>query len=758
MREKNTLLRIIVPLAAIALSAGVVATMIFRQPQTSPTPPDTEQTQPAQEQSTPAGDPSEPSSDEGPAEDPVDPATSDPPPAPVPPADARDLTNLRVETVTAAPAAPLGSLDPAIAKMQLRMEPRGAGIDVIAFSDIWETAKAKRQAEAYRAALDAGEQPPAPPDEALRYILQRGTTLRYGTGEAVIPVLGASQLRLSAAGFDWSDISKVPKVQLAGVPWREIAPGQFEINILNGHDEVIATIIRRFTLGDGFEIDLEQRVTNHSGQPLRMQWVQYGPGDLRKDRGAYMDRRRVRTGRLDETGQFPLSRDGASLMERSDAIKRVKKAVAGEAAQRRIWPTEDSIDASESLMWIATSNRYFALAMHPAVDGGAPSEMTVNRQIGTVLLLSNNEIAEDLDNTDLLTGVYSPIHEVVAGATLNLDVGIYAGPLDRHVLNDPPYADLALNGLILYQMSSCCAICTFQWLAHLLLGFLSLMHSVHIDWGIAIILLVVVVRTLLHPITKKTQINMQRFGKRMSAMKPELDKLKEKYGHDNKRMQQEQMRLMQEHGISPLQALGCLPMFLQTPIWIALYAMLYFVYDLRHTPAFYGLFQDITGGLWPFLSDLSAADHCLGEFDTPFRIFFWNITGLNVLPILMGVVFFVQQKYLTPPPSPTMTADQLRQQKMMKVMMVLMMPVLLYSAPSGLTLYILTSSLIGIVESRYVRSHLKDEDLAAKPKPKKKRKKLKDAQARAYAKALEARKEKARRKARGPEKTYKKRK
>ena len=122
----------------------------------------------------------------------------------------------------------------------------------------------------------------------------------------------------------------------------------------------------------------------------------------------------------------------------------------------------------------------------------------------------------------------------------------------------------------------------------------------------------------------------------------------------------------------------------------------------------------------------------------------------------MVVIFFVQQKYMSPPPSPTMSEDQLRQQKIMRIMMVVLFPLMLYSAPSGLTLYIMTSSLIGIFESRYIRNHIKEMDLKP-PAPKKPKKKPRDAQGRAYAAAMKRQEEKRKAKKRGPVKTYKKR-
>ena len=158
------------------------------------------------------------------------------------------------------------------------------------------------------------------------------------------------------------------------------------------------------------------------------------------------------------------------------------------------------------------------------------------------------------------------------------------------------------------------------------------------------------------------------------------------------------------------------------------------------------------------MADLSSADHFFGELEKPVKFLMWNITGYNLLPIMMGGVFFIQHKYMSPPPSPTMSDDQIRQQKIMKVLMVVMFPIMLYSAPSGLTLYILTSSAVGILESRYIRNHIKEMDL--KPQKPKERKpvKAKDAQGRAYADSLKRIEEKRRKKSQGPEKQFKKRK
>jgi YidC/Oxa1 family membrane protein insertase len=247
---------------------------------------------------------------------------------------------------------------------------------------------------------------------------------------------------------------------------------------------------------------------------------------------------------------------------------------------------------------------------------------------------------------------------------------------------------------------------------------------------------------------------MQRFGKVMQKLKPEIDTLKKKYPNDPKRVQTEQMALMQKYGVNPFQMLGCLPMFLQMPIWVALYALLYFMFDIRQEPAFFGVFQLF--GEWPFLADLSSADHFFGEFSEPKQILFWNVTGINILPILMGVIFFVQQKYMSPQSMAT-TPEQESQQKIMRVMMVVLFPLMLYSAPSGLTLYILTSSSVGILESRRIRKHI--DNIPLEPVPVKQSKgqgkKPKDKQGRAWADAMEARRKKVQNKAK--KRSFKKR-
>jgi YidC/Oxa1 family membrane protein insertase len=219
-------------------------------------------------------------------------------------------------------------------------------------------------------------------------------------------------------------------------------------------------------------------------------------------------------------------------------------------------------------------------------------------------------------------------------------------------------------------------------------------HRIVPSWGVDIILLTVLVRGLLFPLSRKQMKSTIEYSKKMQKVKPKLDALREKYGKDKQRMAQEQMRLWKEHEI-PILPGGCLLTFLQLPIWIALYSMLQYNYDLRHASF-----------LW--IGDLSQPEHVLGSAEGAWAsvvhaIFFLpnSFAYLNILPLLMTATWFFASKA-------TMTAPADEQQAQMQAMMQWMPFVMLlfpgfYDMPAGLCLYITASSTWGIVESRIIR-------------------------------------------------------
>jgi YidC/Oxa1 family membrane protein insertase len=185
------------------------------------------------------------------------------------------------------------------------------------------------------------------------------------------------------------------------------------------------------------------------------------------------------------------------------------------------------------------------------------------------------------------------------------------------------------------------------------------------NYGIDIILLTILIKILFYPLTQKSMSSMRK----MQELGPILKTLKEKYKGDAQRLNQETMNLYKTYKINPLS--GCLPMLAQIPVFIALYKGLLVTIELRHAPFF----------LW--VNDLSAPEHL------------WNIAvagytlPIRLLPLLMGVSMFVQQKMT---PSAGMEPAQ---QKMM-LFMPIIFTFMFWSFPTGLVIYWLVNNVLAI--------------------------------------------------------------
>ncbi|MFI4861954.1 MAG: membrane protein insertase YidC [Phycisphaerales bacterium JB063] len=498
----------------------------------------------------------------------------------------------------------------------------------------------------------------------------------------------------------------------------------------------IAEVTRTYALdADAYTLQLAQSVKNLTNESMDIQWEQFAQGDVTWDHGDYLRGR----SRQYVLGYFNLKHDPGrfSISSGDGYIPRHK--VADEVASGdwdTIWPNPNIDPEQKELAWLASVNRYFTIVTSTHIEPGATDSSQVigleaiYPEIGTILSPSATSDPElDADSRAVMFTLRSQTLTVAplqSTAATDLGLDIFAGPRKKDVFAQDAYAPMRLGQLIRYSLGGMCGFCTFQWLADGLMGLLKLFHLVLFDWGVAIILLVLIVRLCLHPITKRGQTSMMKMGKQMAAIQPEVAKLKKKYADNPQKLQQEQMRLFREKGINPAAgAMGCLPMLLQMPIWIALYAMLYYAIELRHEPAFFGVFQslgDLVGLNWQFLADLSRSDHFITFYDKPHTfnllLITLDISGLNILPLLMAVTFYINMKFTTPPPA---NEQQAQQQKIMRIMPFLF-PIMLYSAPSGLTLYICASTAAGIIDSYIVRKHVKELEDSGKLFEKKERK------------------------------------
>lgn len=491
----------------------------------------------------------------------------------------------------------------------------------------------------------------------------------------------------------------------------------------------VAKIVRTYSITSadepgGYSVALRQHIENLTDKPVTIAWQQMAQGGVYHATSDYLRGRSQQyvLGYFDldyDPSRFAIYVEGGFIPE-PDIVNKLKDPTDS-GKWTSLWPNP-VIDEPETkkLAWLAAENRYFATISSAPVaevhDDLEPADITplqsIYPTIDTAIYPTQQQAPNFNDEKRRVIIDFSSdsitLEPGAKTAASDLSLSLFAGPREDAIFAQQPYKALQYEKTIRYSLGGCFGFCTFQWLAHLLLNFLEVLHAVTFDWGIAIIILVIVVRLILHPLTKRGQTNMLKMGKQMAAIQPEVNKLKKKYADDPRQLQTEQMKLFREKGINPAAgAIGCLPMFLQMPIWIALYAMLYYAIELRHEPAFYGVFQMISD--WPFLADLSSADRFIPLFADDgthvFNLIFIRLdySSINILPILMGITFFINMKFTTPPP---MNEQQATQQKVMRIMP-LLFPFFLYSAPAGLTLYICASTMAGIVDSYIVRKHVK---------------------------------------------------
>lgn len=252
-----------------------------------------------------------------------------------------------------------------------------------------------------------------------------------------------------------------------------------------------------------------------------------------------------------------------------------------------------------------------------------------------------------------LMGYISPATTVAAGDSASVGGQLYLGPkiIDR--------LEVAAERLDLTV--------DYGWLffiAYPLFLLLDFLYGLVLNWGVAIILVTVVVKALFFHLSAASYRSMAN----MRRVAPKLQSLKESYGDDRQKMSQAMMELYKKEKINPLG--GCLPILVQMPVFIALYWVLLESVQLRHAPFFF------------WIEDLSVQD--------PYF----------VLPILMGISMFIQMQLNPTPPDPM-------QAKIMKIMP-LMMTVFFLWFPSGLVLYWLVNNILSITQQWYITRQIEN--------------------------------------------------
>jgi YidC/Oxa1 family membrane protein insertase len=315
---------------------------------------------------------------------------------------------------------------------------------------------------------------------------------------------------------------------------------------------------------------------------------------------------------------------------------------------------------SGAIDWVATRNKYFAVALIPIknVSEGAYLEGTRS---------------EMPDNGEKETYGISLKMPYKGEASEHSTFKVFLGPLQHSILKS--YEKGLENVMSL----------GWAWLIrpiseYIMLPIFTAIHYVIPNWGLVIIIFSILIKMAMHPLSKSQMKSM----KKMQKLQPLMDELRTKYKDDPQKMNQSIMNLYKEYGVNP--AGGCLPLLLQMPIMYALYAVFRGAIELRQA-SFVG-----------WIKDLSIPDII---YHLPFKMPLIGIQDISGIAVIMGVTMFIQQKMTIKDP----------RQKTMVWMMPIMMTFLFNGFPSGLNLYYAVFNVLAIGQQVLINKQDDDEPL-----------------------------------------------
>lgn len=440
-------------------------------------------------------------------------------------------------------------------------------------------------------------------------------------------------------------------VDPATAPWQVQAEGatvRFTLDVGNGL--VLEKVLRHDGKQRGFELELVLRNTNAQAAGS-IDFVLGGPMLIVPK----------------EPGIFLSSSAGIVAAAGVDPGH-----VAPKAGESQSLPVD-----GKTLQFAGTSNRFFGAFLWPRDDGARAALRSCDFDTRP---LRDDATFGTSANTTLRAryGISLPIP--VAGGESRASFGLYLGPKSYREFATLPEPDRFVAIMDVDLQAPCCFSVTVPGgrpMAKLLLTLLGWFHGIVGNWGLAIMMLTILVRGLLAPINFHMQKSMRAYSARMAVLKPKMDALKKQHGDDQRAYQQAMLQFQRENKVLPPLG-GCLPMFAVMPVYLGLFTALRTAYDVRQQP-FVGWIED------------------LSRPDALFQLPFWP-GQLNLLPILWLTLMLVQVMR-----QPLPTDPQQRQQMQIMRYMPLIFGVMLYSYAAALLVYMVTSMLWTFVESAVIK-------------------------------------------------------
>lgn len=457
----------------------------------------------------------------------------------------------------------------------------------------------------------------------------------------------------------------------------------FESTILGPGDQPLLRLTKTYRISPNtYLLDSTLNIENLSDEAQQVQFSMTGAVGLERERGYRMDMRKIVAGFRNPEGQISTVRLDVPTLAKASTSE--KEALVSKVPQAHF-------------VWAAAVDRYFAAILVPTPADSNQYPDWVSGARGMFFNPDQDRKGNSGDENIGLAVTSEPVTLSPAGQAGSARTdrfSLYIGPKDKSYFDkNPLYRQLGFVQTIDFG-ACCCPASIINPLAFAILAVMKWMYFVIPNYGVVIIILVLVMRLVLHPVTRHSQVAMHK----MSKMAPRAEEIKKKYAGNKAEMNKKLMELYREQGASPIT--GMLPMFLQMPIWIALWSAIYTSIDLRGAP------------FLPFwITDLSVPDAIVSFPMITIPLVGWTLQSLNLLPILMGVAFYLQQKLMPMQQPSAATNPQLaQQQKIMAIMMPLLFPLMLYNAPSGVNLYIMTSTFGGVIEQYVIKKHIQEKE------------------------------------------------
>ncbi len=466
------------------------------------------------------------------------------------------------------------------------------------------------------------------------------------------------------------------KANLDSATWKvEQSPNGLRFTILNDNN---LEIVKEISLGDGYHFDAVISAVPHAKELLgRDLQLELGTGG-----GIY----------IEDDDFYPNPYIGVALTEYGKLESVDFETPDGDKPETRDvtrrW-------ADSNIPFVVEGSKYFISAIRP--QNGKGFQGAKYETLFDDYAMSEDLSADSAKNVTVsiespywlrasVNGVF-PLHFSTLDSAVSRSFQWYIGPKSSQQLTESKYGEMSeMIDHADYERSFFYRIFFTSSIAPAILWLLQFFYSIVGNYGIAIILLTILVKAAVFPIMRTSQIKMATYQAKMAVVKPQLDAINKKYANDPQKKNQATMEIYKKHRLSPPIG-GCLPMFLQMPIFIGLFQALRSSILLRHEP-FFG-----------WIKDLSQPDAFL-DFGGPLADFplLSSMTTLNILPIIMVVLWVYHQRSMPKPADP----QQAQMQKMM-TMMPIIFGFVLYNYAAGLSLYMIMSSVIGIFEQRVIR-------------------------------------------------------